>query len=158
MRVSGGERMGYSLYFQRDKKDCSGCRVELESKAGGSEKGGEQEGTYGNGVCVCLGTSHNKWLEMKHWSPETLHSHLQMRQICPMNCPAPNAQWEALGQEKLEVILDAPFLHPASPHSQHTYVLTVWKSCVFRYFSTSKCSSHHFSFCVCALCLWIPDT
>ena len=52
--------MGYSLYFQRDKKDCSGCRVELESKAGGSEKGGEQEGTYGNGVCVCLGTSHNK--------------------------------------------------------------------------------------------------
>ena len=58
--MSGGERMGYSFYFQRDKKDCSGCRVELESKAGGSEKGGEQEGTYGNGVCVCLGTSHNK--------------------------------------------------------------------------------------------------
>ena len=35
--------------------------MELESKAGGSEKGGEQEGgdtallgTYGNGVCVCV--------------------------------------------------------------------------------------------------------
>ena len=44
---------------------------------------------------------------MKHWSPEMLHSHLQVRQICPTNCPAPNAQLEALGQEKLEVILDA---------------------------------------------------
>lgn len=44
MRVSGGERMGESLYFQSDKKDRSCCSVECESKVGGSGKGGEQEG------------------------------------------------------------------------------------------------------------------
>lgn len=55
------------MYFQRDKKDRSCCSVERESKVGGSENEGEQEGgdtallgTYGNDVCVCLGTSHNK--------------------------------------------------------------------------------------------------